>query len=291
MKEKRNLIGNERHLNSDDDGKRRTEQDDGCYEKILLHIPHSSTSFPSDSTFTFKDLDEEEKLLIDYYTDKLFIPLKQIGISPYIFPYCRLFCDVERLANDPLEDKGLGISYHRRVNNDKSEERFFSTLTEAFHYYADFHAHVAKKIVEASQIGKTILIDCHSFSARPNLLNSNPPDIDICIGYNDDETKPHDNVIEHIVTHFMGCGYHVGINIPFSNSKTFAVPVNYHSVMIEVNKKLYMNELTLQKTVGFRKMKSEILALYEELLNPSEPTPSPHQAPSSTQNRQQSRWC
>ena len=102
----------------------------------------------------------------------------------------------------------------------------------------------------------------------PNLLNSNPPDIDICIGYNDDETCPEKVVIGNIVRHFESYGYKIGINEPFSNSKTFAVPVNYHSVMIEVNKRLYMNEHTLEKNDGFEKLKEEIESLYNIILKP-----------------------
>ena len=126
--------------------------------------------------------------------------------------------------------------------------------------YADFHAEVSKRIVDLA--GNVILVDCHSFSALPNMLNSNPPDIDICIGFNDDETRPDKVVIGNIVQHFKSRGYKVGVNEPFSNSKTFMVPVKYHSVMIEVNKRLYMNEYTLEKTEGFDKLKNDIQDLY-----------------------------
>ncbi len=37
----------------------------------------------------------------------------------------------------------------------------------------------------------------------------------------------------------------VGIITPFSNSKTFDVPIKYYSVMIEVNKRRYMDEESL----------------------------------------------
>ena len=244
------------------------------YEGILLHIPHSSTSFPSESTYSFTDLDEEEKLLIDYYTDELFVPREQErNICSVVFPYCRLYCDVERLVNDPLEDKGLGISYRRTVDSDylPFEERSFSRLNEAFKYYADFHADVSKKIVEMTSMNKILLIDCHSFSALPNLLNLTPPDIDICIGYNDDETRPYTNTIDNIVQFFKSLGYKVGINEPFSNSKTFPVPVEYHSVMIEVNKRLYMNERTLDKIDSFYKLKRDIQSLYNLLLYSQKP--------------------
>jgi N-formylglutamate amidohydrolase len=97
-------------------------------------------------------------------------------------------------------------------------------------------------------------------------LNSNPPDVDICIGYNDDDTCPNKVVIGNIVQYFKSLGYKVGINEPFSNSKTFTVPVKYNSVMIEVNKRLYMDEQTLEKAEGFEKLKQDIQSLYGTLL-------------------------
>lgn len=233
----------------------------GRYRNIILHIPHSSTSFPKDSLHSFKDLDDEERLLIDYYTDELFKPAEPTKqVSSMVFPYCRLYCDVERLINDPLEAVGLGITYHRSIDGMGDQTRSFSTMESAFNLYADFHAEVSKRMVCRGD--NLLLIDCHSFSNRPNLLNSNPPDIDICIGYNDDETCPDRAVIDGVVQHFKSLGYKVGINEPFSNSKTFPVLVPYHSMMIEVNKRLYMDEQTLGKTEGFPALRDDIQALY-----------------------------
>ena len=238
------------------------------YEHILLHIPHSSAQFPRNSKHTFSDLDGEERLLVDYYTDELFRPDGETGrIHSAVFPYCRLYCDVERLINDPLENSGLGISYSRWVpcaNGHGQACRSFSTREQAFRLYAAHHAQVSKQIVDLDP--DLLLIDCHSFSSLPNLLCSNPPDIDICIGFNDDATCPHNAVIGNIKWHFTSIGYKVGINTPFSNSKTFEVPVKYNSVMIEVNKRLYMNEQTLEKNHGFDRLKTDIQSLYDILL-------------------------
>ena len=233
-------------------------------QKLLLHIPHSSTSFPEDSGFTFDDLNADERLLIDYYTDELFLPEQPSSrIESVVFPYCRLYCDVERLLNDPLEKEGLGISYLRRIDYTVQRPNSFSTLQSAFPLYADHHSLVAKKLVSMGD--GTLLIDCHSFSSIPNMLNSNPPDIDICIGYNDDDTRPDNAVLDRIVRHFTSLGYKVGINTPFSNSKTFPIPVKYSSVMTEVNKRLYIDEMTFAKTEGFEKLRRELGELYDVL--------------------------
>ena len=122
----------------------------GQKKQLLLHVPHSSTLFPRESRFSFDDLDFDERLLIDYYTDELFVP-KGLSeqISHAVFPYCRLFCDAERLMNDPLETKGLGFCYFREVPTGDGLSvalRTFGSRQVAFEHYVDFHAEVAKRL-------------------------------------------------------------------------------------------------------------------------------------------------
>jgi hypothetical protein len=50
-----------------------------------------------------------------------------------------------------------------------------------------------------------------------------------------------------IIQYFKSKGYKVGVNTPISNSEVFSVPKEYHSLMIEVNKRLYMDELAFMK--------------------------------------------
>ena len=91
-------------------------------------------------------------------------------------------------------------------------------------------------------------------------------DIDICLGYNEDQTKPSEEVLQFVANFFMQKGYRVVFNKPFSNSKTAETEHQYHSLMIEVNKHCYMNEETLEKTNGFEKFHNELQNLYKLLL-------------------------
>ena len=70
-------------------------------------------------------------------------------------------------------------------------------------------------------------------------------DVDICIGYNEDWSKPNKGTIELAVSLFEDSGYKVGINEPYSNSETPDCPFTYQSMMLEVNKKAYMEDGTL----------------------------------------------
>lgn len=71
-------------------------------------------------------------------------------------------------------------------------------------------------------------------------------DIDICIGYNEDWSKPDKETIELAVNLFEDNGYKVGVNEPYSNSETPDCPFLYQSMMLEVNKKVYMEPGSLR---------------------------------------------
>jgi N-formylglutamate amidohydrolase len=91
--------------------------------------------------------------------------------------------------------------------------------------------------------------------------------VDICIGFNDDWSKPDDEVINFIRDTFENEGYRVGINKPYSNSITPRSVYDYKSIMIEVNKNMYMHEDTLEiKTVGFNTINSLLHNIYKQLL-------------------------
>ena len=241
------------------------------YYHLILHIPHSGTEFYDNQKPYSEIFLEKAKDLIDWYTDELFSPdAEDERIIPVVFPLCRTACDVERMIDDPLEEKNLGIHYDRhlikKINGIMSIG--YSHYAQISHYeeYIEHHHKMEDLIVKNFN---SLIIDCHSFSSRPTLLlpdSESASKYDICIGYNEDKTKPDRMIIGTIRNHFEAFGYKVGVNYPFSNSKTFNTPSAYKTIMIEINKRLYMDEETLEKTDGFQILHRQILDLYEKLL-------------------------
>lgn len=237
------------------------------FNKIILHIPHASSSF---------DFARQEELetvwrrmaepLIDWYTDELFMPsCHNERVIPIVFDTCRTLVDVERMCHDPLESKGLGITAYSLLQGHKVRE----SIEEDIRYmkkYLDHHHRLANLLVEHHN---SLIIDCHSFSSRPTVLQpdvSRNHDVDICIGFNDDIIKPDKDTLDIVEQHFSEKGYKVSFNIPYSNSKTVETPAIYKSLMIEINKSLYMDECTLQKNAAFESLKYDIESLYKKLL-------------------------
>ena len=206
---------------------------------IVLNIPHSSINgvfdpqyggWPHNQYFVNNHLNR----WTDWFTDFLFSMLSEKeNVDTVVFPYSRFVCDAERLENDPLEEKGQGIIYtefgnfKRKVMN---EEQIKNTMR-----LWEEHQMRLKSCIKSP---KTVLIDCHSF---PSDLS----DCNICIGHNDDWSY-NKEIVDGIAKIFKSMGYSVEINKPYSNSISPKMPFPYTSVMIEVNKRVYMNESLLR---------------------------------------------
>ena len=250
------------------------------FPHLIIHTPHAGTILPIKSEgymnmgwWVRKNaITPLHQQLTDHYTDKLFSSLDP-SIRQISFPYSRLFCDVERLLDDPLEKKGLGICYKVERFISKAPHVWFGAWAmskeEAMALYHTHHKALAQLIQRIGPYGK-LLLDCHSFSEHDNVLCPNAheyKDIDICIGYNEDESKPSDETIEAVANFFRQRGYRVAFNSPFSNSMVAQTHVHHYSLMIEVNKHCYINEDTLEVTAGFYKLHAELQELYHLLQN------------------------
>lgn len=200
------------------------------YSKILAHIPHASIHDYSFGWCSSALLFPEVKRLTDWHTEILFDTTNP-KVDVMVFPHSRFYVDVERLEHDPLEEIGQGMIYTKYNGFERylltSEDK--DTLKSIYYDW--------KKECDGHIVDNTLVIDCHSF---PSDISE---DIDVCIGFKEDESKPDEEVIFFIVDEFRKHGYTVGINTPYSNSVVFDKP--HHSLMIELNKRIYMNEDTL----------------------------------------------
>lgn len=230
---------------------------------IVLHIPHSSLTIPEDALHQYDTsfLREELLLMTDRFTDELFgLPYTSI-----VFPYSRLFCDVERFRDDSREEmsqKGMGVVYTRTHDNFEYRKVSPQEKSEILERYYDTHHQKLEELVEEklSEYGEALIIDCHSFNPYPlpheNDKTERP---EICIGV--DEYHTGKDLAEYLKNAFDQKKYATKINSPFSGS---IVPLRYyrknkniHSVMIELNRSLYM-ELDGGKTKGFDRLKEDV---------------------------------
>ena len=226
------------------------------YNRIVLNEPHASIEGLYDSQLSFWNMDERfiNDIVFkwtDWHTDFPFHGYKNEKIRTVRFPYSRFIVDAERLWDDPLEQHGQGIVYkqfggYTRIVPEKNERH----LLGLWHWHQQ---RLRENLCEGA-----LLLDCHSFPSEIS-------DVDICIGFNEDWSKPHQQTIEFAVNLFEENGYKVGINEPYSNSEAPNCPFAYQSMMLEVNKRAYMEEDSL-RLIGKNSHKRDVRCLIENLL-------------------------
>lgn len=237
-------------------------------KNTLIHIPHSSYLIPNEYKKLFYLTDDEllaEQLkMTDSYTDELFDIHETQKI---ITPISRLVCDVERFRNKSEEEmtsQGMWVCYTKTSDLKKLKKVDKDHENEILSkYYDKHHAKFEQKVAKIlKEQHSCLIIDAHSFSSTPlpyelHSQNNRP---DICIGTDNYHTP--EFITECFYNYFTDLGYKTLVNSPFKGT---IVPLNYYqknkrvlSVMIEINRSLYMNEATGEKNVNFKKVKKDI---------------------------------
>ena len=239
----------------------------------LIHLPHSGTKIPpkyiSDYFLTEKQLHDNIYEYSDLLTDVLFDSMYQQfgGVKN---EYSRLFFDPERFFNDDNEamqqNFKMGWFYENAILENKPL-RNTHNKEEISKYFLNHHKELNKKTKsKLDKYGKCTVIDCHSFSNIPYwFLDKNMELPDICIGYEDMHAD--EFLINIILEEFKE--FNVMVNRPYSGA---LVPTDYYqkdknvkSVMIEINKKLYLEADNLTKNEHFMDIKKRIENIYKKI--------------------------
>ncbi len=233
---------------------------------FLVHLPHYGVQIPDE----FRDdyfLDEEElnKNIFEYADYDTFYLYHTLyhefdGVHN---AYSRLFFDPERFFDDRQESMqvkhGLGWFYENAIL-EKKPLRSTKNREAIASYYHKHHAKLNAKTKQKLRLyGKCTIIDCHSFSNTRYWFHDKSLSLpDICIGF--DEFHKDDFLIETLLKEFKG--YDVGLNTPYVGSlvpsEFYNRDKNVKSVMIEINKKLYLEPNSRKRSENFELIKKKI---------------------------------
>jgi N-formylglutamate deformylase len=132
-------------------------------------------------------------------------------------------------------------------------------------YHQPYQRAVKDALDEAHEhFGAVWHINCHSMPALSGRISEEGPGkprADFVLGDRDGTTcEP--AFTELVAKTLRAMGYDVKINDPYKGVelvRAFSDPAaNRHSLQIEVNRKLYMDERTRRKSAGFEKMRADI---------------------------------
>ncbi len=259
---------------------------------VVLASPHSGRAYPksflADSKLDAVTLRRSE----DSFIDEIFGAGPSLGLPLVAARFPRAFCDVNRepyeLDQQMFEDRlpafvntrsvrvacGLGTIarvvtdgaeiYKRRLTFAEAEQRLRQC-------YRPYHR-ALKTLVDDTfgQFGTAVLIDCHSM---PSV--GGPMDQDAGIGRKDIVLGDRYGtscdariiaMIEHIL---KGLGFDVARNNPYAGGHTtqlYGMPARgIHTVQIEINRALYMDERRIERRAGFDEITGRMTAMLEGL--------------------------
>lgn len=243
---------------------------------VVVHLPHASVHLPATEAGLFlvdpAELERELLRMTDRWTDDLF-PVTDAEKARIVFGASRLVCDVERFpddADEPMVARGMGMAYTRTSDgtplrpplSPEDRRRLVSTL------YAPHHARLEAAVAETlASAGHCVIVDAHSFAARPmpHEPDQAPDRPEICIGTDAFHTPA--AVLDAAVAAARACGWSVAVDRPFAGS---LVPASFYksdprvlSVMIEVRRDLYMDETTGERRDGFAGVRSGLAVIIE----------------------------
>jgi len=246
---------------------------------VVFDSPHSGTDYPRDFDYAapFNILRRAE----DAFVDELFAdaPRHGAGLLCALFP--RSYVDPNRheheidpkllaepwphdVPHSSRADRGLGVVrrlvratvpvYDRPLTIDEIQARIDS-------YHKPYHD-ALKRMLDTTyaHFGAAWHVNCHSMKgAYKGKMRS-----DFVIG-DRDGTSCDGEFTAVVAETLRDLGYRVGLNSPFKGAEIIirhGAPMHRrHSLQIEVNRSLYMDEERIEKSAGFGKLKTDIDSL------------------------------
>ena len=258
---------------------------------LIFDSPHSGTVFPA--SFACAATEWQLKVNVDAFVDQLFSGVVACGAGFLEALFPRTFVDANRSEHeiDPdllagewpypvrqtrktragmgviRRDIGAGVRmYDRRLTVAEVEWRL-----QTFH--APYHAALAGLLDRAhARHGAVWHINCHSMKSRGASGNIDEGQLrpDFVISDLDGRTSEPEFV--HFLVAFMeGKGYRVGVNSPFRGAEIihrYGKPGHgRHSVQVEINRALYLDETCYEKSAGFEALRSDLMAMTKAIIS------------------------
>src|SRR6185295_5059660 len=256
---------------------------------LVLDSPHSGTAYPAD--FDHAAPRALVRRAEDTYVEELFASAPRMGATLIEALFPRAYIDPNRHVADidtalladawpgPVTpsrktEQGIGLvwrlahggvpMYARRLGAAEVQRRIER-------YYDPYHAAVAAALDERHRaFGAVWHLNCHSMPAEGD-VNSDDPGrarADFVLG-DRDATTCAPEFTDFVAATLAAMGYEVAINDPYKGVelvRKFGRPhERRHSLQIEINRRLYMNETTLAKLDGFEPLRRNLDRLLDAL--------------------------
>jgi N-formylglutamate amidohydrolase len=257
---------------------------------LVLDSPHSGNRFPADFDAVVSELELREAE--DCYVDELWEGAAALGAPLLAALFPRTYLDPNRHPGDIDPDLIEGAWQGEIVASGKAKlgkSLVWRTLEDGRpiyrrklgadevrlrieRYHAPYHEALRTLLDDAHRrFGEVWHINCHSMRAVAGKQSDDGEGrarADIVLGDRDGTTCD-TGFTEFVRATLAGMGYDVRVNDPYKGVELVRAYSNpramRHSLQIELNKRLYMDEATLEKSAGFGELQANLQTLLQAL--------------------------
>jgi N-formylglutamate deformylase len=259
---------------------------------LVLDSPHSGTHYPKDFGYACDFL--ELRQCEDTYVSELFAPARQLGVSWLEAHFPRSYIDANRACNeidaDMIEPQqvaalvasekiklGAGLIWRQTLQGQPVYKRKLSWAEVEARIntcWKPYHDALSQLIHQTHELhGLCIHLNCHSMPSKHPLYEGRFAEgrvPDFILGSRD-ETSASPRITALISQVLSDMGYKVLINQVFKGAeltRAYAQPSSRkHSIQIEINRGLYMDERTFEKKSYFFNLQNHLRELAELVMS------------------------
>jgi N-formylglutamate amidohydrolase len=257
---------------------------------VVFDSPHSGVQYPADFDTIVPHL--TLRRAEDTHVEALYGAAPDHGAMLIAANFPRSYIDANRSLLDidaalldapwpgPINasrktEKGIGLVWRLLDTGEPIYSRKLSVAevqARIAQFYAPYHKAVRDAINAAHKhYGAVWHINCHSMPATSSVISEEGPGVaraDFVLGDRDGSTcSP--AFTQFVATTLRGMGYDVRINDPYKGVelvRAYSDPAEHkHSLQIEVNRKLYMDENSRERNAGFDKLQGDISNLIKAI--------------------------
>ncbi|MGA8690967.1 MAG: N-formylglutamate amidohydrolase [Methyloceanibacter sp.] len=257
---------------------------------LVFNSPHSGRVYPG----AFLAASKLDPLTLrrseDAYVEELFRFVGGLGAPLLYAHFPRAYLDVNR---EPYElDPALirdGLPHYANTQSvrvvgglgtiarivSESDEIYreplslVAALERINRLYTPYHATLRLLLLEAQQaFGLAVLIDCHSMPSNPIADHGGGrPDFVLGDRYG---TSCNGELTRLAAQHLKALGYVVALNKPYAGgyiTEHYGRPqAGQHALQVEINRALYMNETSFDKSRGFERLRRDLEQMVRVLM-------------------------
>ena len=256
---------------------------------VIFSSPHSGRYYPDAFRALLRVPIMDLRRVEDAYVDQLFSGVRDLGAGMISAVYARSFVDLNRSETEldsrmfrdgppdaagersPRVEAGLGCIPRIAARGEDIHSRMLSRKEADDRLalaYTPYHTVLSERLDQLHrESGMSVLIDCHSM---PSVVAGRRVQPDIVIGTRHGSSCD-ESLARSVEAEFLRLGYRVLRNVPYAGgflTQKHGRPLeDRHALQIEINRRLYLDEYSVELKPGFARLRDDLNQIVGKILD------------------------